>query len=97
MYDIKNTIRDSIFDGLMVAMLSKTESCETLLITLGKDALFPEHTSPRDASIVMLQGRIVFSISKREFEIGAGQSFSFPAHEKHHVISKEDAKFLIIR
>ena len=97
MYEIKNSIRDSIFDGLTVAMLSKTESCETLLITLGKDALFPEHTSPRDACLIMLKGRVVFSISDQEFEIEEGQSFRFPAHEKHHVIAKEDAKFLIIR
>ena len=97
MYHIKNTIRDSIFDGLTVVMLSKTATCETLLITLAKDTLFPEHTSPRDASFIMLKGRIVFSISNQEFEIGAGQNFDFPAHEKHHVLAKEDARFLIIR
>jgi quercetin dioxygenase-like cupin family protein len=97
MYEINNTVRDSAFDGLTVNAISKTETCETLLITLEKGALFPEHTSPREALLVMLEGTIVFSISAKEFLIEEYQSFTFPAHEKHHVFAKEDTKFLIIR
>lgn len=97
MYEINNAMRDSSFDGLTVKAISKTETCETLLITLEKDAIFPEHTSPRDALLVMLEGTIVFSISAQEFVIGEYQSFTFPAHEKHHVLAKENTKFLIIR
>jgi quercetin dioxygenase-like cupin family protein len=47
--------------------------------------------------LVMLAGAINFSISERELLVQEGQSFSFPAHEKHHVVAKEDSKFLIIR
>jgi quercetin dioxygenase-like cupin family protein len=97
MYEINNTLRNSTFDGLTVTVVSKSETCETLLITLEKDTLFPEHTSPRDALLVMLAGAINFSISERELLVQEGQSFSFPAHEKHHVVAKEDSKFLIIR
>jgi len=97
MYEINNTVRDSIFDGLKVTVVSKTETCETLLITLEKNALFPEHTSPRETVLLVLVGAIDFSISAQEFLIEQGQSFSFPAYEKHHVMAKEDSKFLIIR
>jgi len=97
MYEVNNAVRNSTFDGLTVKVISKTETCETLLITLEKDALFPEHTSPRDALLVMLEGAIVFNISGQEFLIEEYQSFTFPAHEKHHVLAKEDTKFLIIR
>jgi len=97
MYEINNTVRDSAFDGLTVRVISKTETCETLLITLEKGALFPEHTSPREALLVMLEGTIVFNISAKEFLIEEHQSFTFPAHEKHHVLAKKNTKFLIIR
>ena len=97
MYEINNTLRNSSFDGLTVKVLSKTETCETLLITLEKGALFPEHTSPRDALLVMLEGTIVFSISAKDYLIEEYQSFTFPALEKHHVIAEENTKFLIIR
>ena len=97
MYEINNTVRDSVIDGLTVTVLSRSETCETLLITLEKGKLFPEHTSPREALLVLLEGSIVFSISAKEFQIEKSQSFVFPAHEKHHVLAKEDAKFLIIR
>lgn len=97
MYEIDDTIHKSSFDGLTVKVISKTETCETLLITLEKGASFPEHTSPRDALLVVLEGTIVFSISGQEFLIEEYQSFTFPALEKHHVLAKEDTKFLIIR
>lgn len=97
MYKINNTLRDFTFDGLTVTVVSKTETCEALLITLEKDALFPEHTSPRETVLLMLVGAINFSISAQEFLIEEGNSFSFPAHEKHQVVAKENAKFLIIR
>lgn len=97
MYEINNTIRNSAFEGLTVKVVTKTATCETLLITLEKGASFPEHTSPRDALLVMLEGTIVFSIAEQEFLIEAQQSFTFPALEKHHVLAKENAKFLIIR
>ncbi|MBL4662314.1 MAG: cupin domain-containing protein [Flavobacteriaceae bacterium] len=97
MYEINNTVRDSIFDGLTATVISKTETCETLLITLEEDAVFPEHTSPRDALLVMLEGAIVFNISGREFRLEKYQTFTFPADEKHQVLAKENAKFLIVR
>lgn len=97
MYEINNTLRNSTFEGLTVKAVTKTTTCETLLITLEKGALFPEHTSPRDALLVMLEGTIVFSIAEQEFLIEAQQSFTFLALKKHHVLAKENAKFLIIR
>ena len=97
MLEIKSTISEASYEGLKVLKLASSESCETLLISLEKESTFPEHTSPRDALLVVLEGAIVFSIANSEYQLQKHQTFAFPAHVKHKVYSKEDSKFLIIR
>ena len=97
MLEIKSIIADGAFDGLKVLKLASRETCETLFITLEKDAIFPEHSSPRDTLLVMLEGKVVFRINNSEYELNKHQTFKFPAHVKHEVHSKMDSKFLIIR
>ena len=97
MFEIRSTITETAFEGLKVVKLASGEGCETLLISLEKKITFPEHTSPRDALLVVLEGVIVFSITNSEYQLEKHQTFAFPAHFKHTVYAKEDSKFLIIR
>ena len=97
MFEIDSTITKTAFEGLNVVKLASGEDCETLLISLEKKSTFPEHTSPRDALLVVLDGAIVFSITNSEYQLQKHQTFTFPAHFKHKVYAKEDSKFLIIR
>lgn len=92
-----NTIIDVPFEGLSVTKIVSRDQCETLLITLEKDSDFPEHTSPRDALLVMLEGMIIFTISGKDYPLKKHQIFQFPALEKHSVLAKENSKFLIVR
>ena len=97
MLEIKDRIKEASYNGLTVQKIFKTETAETLLITLEKGHNFPEHTSPRDALLVMLEGSIKFNILKKEYSINWQDSFTFPANEPHYVQAMEDSKFLIIR
>ena len=97
MYTIDNTIASQAFDKLQVQKLTKTENLEILSISLEKDAVFPEHTSPTDAQLVLLEGDIIFYINGENFEIKKQQHFSFPKEVKHWVKAIENSKFLIIR
>jgi len=97
MLEIQERIKETTYNGLTVQKIFKTETTETLLITLEKDHIFPEHTSPRDAFLVMLEGSIKFNILKKEYSINWQDSFTFPANEPHYVKAMEDSKFLIIR
>ena len=97
MLQIQDWIRETTYEGLTVQKIFKTENAETLLITLEKDHNFPEHVSPRDALLVMLEGSIKFNIQKKEYSINWQDSFTFPANEPHYVKAMEDSKFLIIR
>ena len=97
MYQKESTIQDSIYNGLKVEKLASKSDCETLLISLEKGHLFPEHTSPRDALLIMLEGDINFNINHTAYQLQTHQSFQFPAEEKHKVFANKNSKFLIIR
>lgn len=97
MYQVKNTIASQPYDMLQVQKLVKSDGFEILSISLEKDAIFPEHTSPTDAQLVVLEGNIVFHINGESYQLKAQQHFSFPKETKHWVKANEDSKFLIIR
>lgn len=97
MYTIENTIVNLDFKGLKVEKLKSKDQCETLLIVLEKDHWFPEHASPRDVLLVVLEGDIQFYINNTGYQLQKQQTFTFPANEKHKVFANKNSKFLIIR
>jgi quercetin dioxygenase-like cupin family protein len=97
MYTIENVISKTNYFGLKVEKLASKEGCETLLIALEKEHWFPEHSSPRDVLLVVLEGDINFFINNTNYHLQKQQTFSFPANEKHKVFANENSKFLIIR
>lgn len=97
MYTVKDTIRNQEFNKVKVEKVVKTETIEILSISLEKDVIFPEHISPTDAQLIVLQGDIDFHIQGRTFNITEQQDFSFPKEIAHWVKANENSKFLIIR
>ena len=97
MYKISNKIVAQEYKNLKVNKLVETTRYEMLSISLEKDSIFPEHTSPTDAQLVVLEGDIVFHIKGEPFHLKQHQHFNFPKEEKHWVKANENSKFLIIR
>ena len=97
MYTVDSTIKAQTFDGLQVLKLVKKDTLEILSISLEKEAVFPEHTSPTDAEMIVLEGNIIFYINGRAFHLEKQQHFSFPKETAHWVEAKENSKFLIVR
>lgn len=97
MYRVKSTVKNQEFNKLKVEKVVKTNTLEILSISLEKDAIFPEHTSPADAQLIVLEGDIDFHIQGRTFYITEQQHFSFPKEIAHWVKANANSKFLIIR
>ena len=97
MYEIGRQIKTQTIDGLQVRKPIEKQALEILSITLEKGAVFPEHTSPRDAHLVVLEGALDFFIDGRVFSLKALEDFSFPKEVTHRVEAREDSRFLIIR
>ncbi len=96
MYQIKDTINNQGFNKLQVSKLNDGPA-ETLLITIEKRSIFPEHISPRNAHLIVLEGEILFHINSEIFNLKTHQDFKFPKETLHWVEAKENSKFLIIR
>lgn len=97
MYQVRDNIPDQGFDGLKAQKLFVKPQTEVLLISLENGAEFPEHTSPRDAFLVVLEGEILFHINDQTYQLHKHQTFNFPASVPHWVTANMNSKFLIIR
>ncbi len=97
MYTTNNLLAEQTFEQLKVKHLIKSPSFEVLSISLEAGNLFPEHVSPKNSYLMMLEGEIHFNIDNRTFHLTPQQVFDFPANTKHFVKALTNAKFLIIR
>lgn len=97
MYEIGNQITYQEYDKLQVEIIAETEKFDILSISLEKDAVFPNHSSPTDAQLIVLEGDILFHIDGEHYQLKKYQRFAFPKQTEHWVKAKENSKFLIIR
>jgi len=97
MYEISNKIADQKYDKLHVHIEVETPKFDILSVTLEKDAIFPEHSSPTDAQLIVLEGDIVFHINGEPYYLTKHQRFNFPKQTEHWVKATTNSKFLIIR
>jgi quercetin dioxygenase-like cupin family protein len=97
MYEIDDHINSQEYDQLQIHKLKKTDTVEVLSISLEKNAVFPKHSSPTDAQLIVLHGDIVFHINGETYNLTEHQHFSFPKEVEHWVKANANSKFLIVR
>ncbi|MEB8347492.1 cupin domain-containing protein [Flavobacteriaceae bacterium KMM 6898] len=97
MYQIDNRIRQQDYAQLQVLKIVNTDAFDILSISLEKDAIFPDHTSPTNAHLVVLEGEILFYINHTSYQLKEQQHFNFPKNTNHWVKATTNSKFLIIR
>lgn len=97
MYKIENTIKDQPISDLTVEKLITSDHLDILSISLEKGKVFPEHTSPRNAFLIMLEGEIQFHIKNKVYTLTDKQHFQFEKEVPHWVEAIENSKFLIVR
>ncbi len=97
MYQISDAILEQGFKGLQVKKIVSNDHSEILIISLKNGSRFPEHTSPRDAFLIMLEGEVEFHINNKVYLLKKHQTFNFPATIAHWVSANKNSKFLIVR
>tara|TARA_R100000935_G_C2769946_1_gene137244 strand:+ start:126 stop:419 length:294 start_codon:yes stop_codon:yes gene_type:complete len=97
MYSVETIIEQQAFNKLKLQKIKTSENLDILSISLEKGAVFPEHTSPRDAYLIMLEGEIQFHIKNEVYTLTQQQHLNFNKEESHWVEASENSKFLIIR
>jgi quercetin dioxygenase-like cupin family protein len=97
MYEISDRIKEQPYQSLKVVKMAKTDAYEILGITLEKGCIFPEHSSPTEAHLIVLEGDVDFYIDQKKFHLKTQQHFNFPKETLHWVEALSDSKFIIIR
>jgi quercetin dioxygenase-like cupin family protein len=97
MYEIGQQIMTQPIEGLQVRKPLKNEALEILSITLEKGSVLPDHTSPRDTFLIVIEGAVDFFINGKTYSLEQFEDFSFPKEVSHRVEAREDSRFLIIR
>ncbi len=97
MNEIQGIINTQNYDKLKIDKLAKNGSYEILHISLEKDAIFPEHTSPTNAQLIVLEGAIIFHIGQKSYPLKKHQYLRFAKEVNHWVQAMENTNFLIIR
>ena len=97
MYTTNNLLVEQKYEDLQLNQLFRTSTYEVLSVTLEAGSMFPEHSSPSDTHIIMLEGEIYFGVNNEVFHLYPQQVFDFQANTKHFVKALTYAKFLIIR
>ncbi len=85
------------FDGLKVEKLLKNNQVETLMIMIEQGHELPNHTTSKEALLIMHQGEAVFYINQQEILLTSGITFTIPVNQVHSVKAKKDSILFIIR
>lgn len=66
------------------------------LFAFGEGQGLSEHTAPYDATVLLLDGEAVVTISGTPFHLKAGEMIIMPANEPHAVKATKNFKMLLI-
>jgi len=93
MYTISDETETQEYHNMQIKKIVKSSSLEILSITLEKEALFPDHTSPRDVELIVLEGSIEFHINGVTYNLTRQQHFNFPKGTKHRFLALKIPNF----
>ena len=93
----KNILKDIAFDGVKTRVIVANETGKQILISIEAGAELKEHTSPTDASILVLQGEIVFKINQEEFCMLPMDLYAFKKNVKHAILASTNSVILLVR
>ncbi|CAL1521164.1 cupin domain-containing protein [Chitinophaga sp. MM2321] len=75
----------------------KTKRFDANLMILQQGQQIPPHTSPSDAMLLVLQGKIAFMLNEEVTVLETGDIFTFKANEIHALQVLETARFLLVK
>ncbi len=84
-------------ESINAKVLLKKEDSALLLIAIKKDQLMPDHISPTDAFLYVIEGEVEFRTKNNNYEVDKNEIFAIKANEPHCVFGKQDSKIMVVR
>ena len=85
------------FDGLKTKKVMSNERFDMILISLEKDAVLKEHVSNTEAAILVVDGKIEFTILGETHILKKNALFPFTKNVKHELKGLENSKVLLMK
>jgi len=83
-------------DGIASRVLMKTDAGNLTVFAFDRGQALTEHTSPYDATVMVLDGSMTLTIGGTRMAAGPGTIVRMPAHVPHAVAAVEAARLLLI-
>lgn len=81
--------------GVISKVILKDNNCQYTLFCLASGTEISEHTSTRNATVHVLQGRGILTLEGREITLDPGIFVFMPAHAPHGLKAEENLAFLL--
>ena len=81
--------------GVLSKVLLKDNNCQYTLFCLASGTEISEHTSTRNATVHVLQGRGILTLEGREITLEPGIFVFMPANAPHALKAEENLAFLL--
>ena len=85
------------FNGVKTSKVVANETGSVILISIEKGKELAAHKSNTDASILILEGEVLFKIKGEEYPLKVHDMFSFNKAETHAIEAVSDAKLILIK
>jgi quercetin dioxygenase-like cupin family protein len=81
--------------GVLSKVLLKDNNCQYSLFCLAAGTEISEHTSTRNATVHVLEGRGILTLERRDITLESGVFVFMPAHAPHALKAEENLAFLL--
>jgi quercetin dioxygenase-like cupin family protein len=92
MFCKNNTVEyRELLEGVHLQTLVYGEKTLMGRFKLAKGAKIPPHKHPHEQTGLMVSGKLLFTVEKKEIEVEAGDSWCIPGGSEHSVVAAEDS------
>jgi len=94
---IENILSLLPFDGVKTNKTISNDSGDIILIAIEKGKELANHKSNTDASILILEGEVIFKINGEKHNMKLNDMFSFKKGKIHAIEAVENSKLVLIK
>lgn len=93
----ENILEKLTYDGIKTNKIVANDSGNVILISIEKGKVLSAHKSNTDASIIILEGKVIFEINGEKHALSTHDMFSFKKDEIHEIVGVTNAKLILIK
>ncbi len=93
----ENILNSLPFNGIKTNKIVSNETGDVILISIEKGDSLKAHKAGTDASILMLEGEVIFKLNGELFPLKVHDMFAFKKNTLHAIEAVTDAKLVLIK